>query len=72
MNPIIPLYVTLQTFIHGRVDQMKERMDDRGASAIEYGALLVVSAVVIGVLVGIANSEFKTAVTGKIKEIFSN
>ncbi|MGK5554980.1 Flp family type IVb pilin [Actinomadura kijaniata] len=71
MNPIIPLYVTLQTFVQDRVEQVKER-SDRGASAIEYGALLVVSAVVIGVLVSIANTEFKTAVTGKIKEVFSN
>lgn len=42
MNPMIPLFVTLQTFVQDRVEQLKER-HDRGASALEYGALIIVA-----------------------------
>ncbi|MEU5880324.1 hypothetical protein [Spirillospora sp. NPDC047279] len=54
MNPIIPLYVTLQTFVQDRVQRMKD--EDRGASAIEYAALILVAGVIIVALIAAVNN----------------
>jgi Flp pilus assembly pilin Flp len=64
MNPIIPLYVTITTFVQGRVEKFRE---DRGASAVEYGALIILAAAIIGALwasgvVTTLGSKTKTAV----------
>jgi Flp pilus assembly pilin Flp len=64
MNPIIPLYVTLQTFVHDRVERFKDK-DDRGASAVEYAALIVLAAAIIGALYA---SGVVTTASTKVKE----
>ncbi|MFC0037858.1 hypothetical protein [Actinomadura rayongensis] len=53
---LIPLYVTLHTFVLDRVERLAEnagrarRNGDRGASLIEYAALLVLVAAIVGAL----------------------
>lgn len=69
-NTLIPLYVTLQTFVQGRVEKLQER--DRGASALEYGALILVGAAIIAVLWTAFNSNVKTQVSDAIKNMFTS
>ncbi|MBW8484957.1 hypothetical protein, partial [Actinomadura parmotrematis] len=49
MNPLLPVLVSLETFLRDRIEARAER-DDRGASAFEYAALIVVAAAIIGFL----------------------
>ncbi|MBO2463762.1 Flp family type IVb pilin [Actinomadura violacea] len=69
MNPIIPLYVTLQTFVQDRVENLQARRE-RGATGIEYAALILVSAAIIGVLIAVVNSTLKTQFTGALNKLF--
>ncbi|WP_018655762.1 Flp family type IVb pilin [Actinomadura flavalba] len=69
MNPMIPLYVTLQTFVHGRVEAIKERQE-RGASAIEYAALILVAGVIIVALIAAAKDTVVPRVEAAIKKMF--
>ncbi|SPT50411.1 hypothetical protein [Actinomadura madurae] len=70
MNPMIPLFVTLQTFVQDRVEQLKER-HDRGASALEYGALIIVAALIVGILYTAINTTVRTKITEAITSLFS-
>ncbi|MEU4827529.1 DUF4244 domain-containing protein [Actinomadura sp. NPDC023710] len=80
MNQIIPLYVTAQTFVQDRADGVQERAAgvirelrerrDRGATGIEYAALILVAAAVIGVLIAVVNSTLKTQFTNAINNLF--
>ena len=49
MNRLIPLYATVMTFVQNRVERAKNA-EDRGASLIEYGALLALIAAIIAAL----------------------
>lgn len=70
MNSLIPLYVTLSTFVSNRVERVKCR-EDRGASMIEYGALLIlVSAIIAALLASNIDDTIKTKVTELVNEIF--
>ncbi|MGH3387947.1 MAG: hypothetical protein ACRDOO_03630 [Actinomadura sp.] len=67
---MIPLYVTLSTFVSNRVERVKSR-EDRGASMIEYGALLIlVSAIIAALLASNIDDTIKTKVTELVNEIF--
>lgn len=71
MNSLIPLYVTLSTFVSNRVERVKSRHEDRGASMIEYGALLIlVSAIIAALLASNIDDTIKTKVTELVNEIF--
>ncbi|MEV5568474.1 hypothetical protein AB0L06_00370 [Spirillospora sp. NPDC052269] len=69
-NTLIPLFVTLQTFIQGRVEKAQDR--ERGASALEYGALILVGAAIIAVLWTAFNSNVKTQVSDAVKNMFTS
>ncbi|MEV4253563.1 hypothetical protein AB0J52_10380 [Spirillospora sp. NPDC049652] len=69
-NTLIPLYVTLQTFVQGRVEKLQER--ERGASALEYGALILVGAAVIAVLWAAFNANVKDQVSNAVKNMFTD
>jgi len=51
MNPVTALFVTLSTFVQKRVEEAKD--SDRGASLIEYGALLALVAAIVAALVAL-------------------
>ncbi|GAA0569817.1 DUF4244 domain-containing protein [Actinomadura livida] len=70
MNSLIPLYVTLQTFVQDRAERLKER-SDRGVSALEYGALIVVAALVVGILYSLINGSVRTSVSNAITKLFN-
>ncbi|XRQ11804.1 hypothetical protein ACN3XK_13215 [Actinomadura welshii] len=70
MNSLIPLYITLQGFVQDRVERLRER-DDRGVSALEYGALIIVAALVVGILYGLINDTVKDKVSTAITDLFS-
>jgi Flp pilus assembly pilin Flp len=69
MRAIVPLIATLQTFVQGRIEQLKEDRD-RGASAIEYAGLILIAGVIIVFLVGYATDTIVPTITGKLGEIF--
>ena len=52
MNAMIPLYVTLSTFVQDKAARVQKRYvgDDRGASIIEYVALLFVVALIVAAI----------------------
>lgn len=52
MNRMIPLYVTLSTFVQGKAERVRNRYtgEDRGASIIEYVALLFVVALIVAAI----------------------
>lgn len=69
MRPILPLVVTLQSFVEGRLEQFKENRD-RGASAIEYAGLILIAGVIIVFLVGYATKTIVPTITNKLGAIF--
>jgi Flp pilus assembly pilin Flp len=71
MNPLIPLYVTLSTFVQNRVERLSQLREDKGASLIEYAALLILVAAIVTALyaAGIIN-QLTTAVTNALSQIF--
>lgn len=70
MNGLIPLYVTLSTFMHDRVERLKSR-EDRGAQGIEYAALIVLAAAIIGILWGAGVFEkVSSGVTTAVTKLF--
>ncbi|MFC5745648.1 hypothetical protein [Actinomadura rugatobispora] len=71
MNPIIPLYVTLQTFVVDRVERLR-RSSDRGAEAIEYAALIIIAAAVIGfVYAAISGINIQQKVADALNSVFN-
>jgi hypothetical protein len=52
MNRMIPLYVTLSTFVQDQAERVQKRYvgKDRGASIIEYVALLFVVALIVAAI----------------------
>lgn len=65
MNSLIPLYVTTSNFVAGRVERLKSR-EDRGASMIEYGALLILISAIIAALIA---SDIDGIIGKKVKEL---
>ncbi|MFA1545099.1 hypothetical protein [Actinomadura chokoriensis] len=69
MNPTY-FYVTLQTFVMDRVDKIREDRE-RGASLIEYAALLVlVGAIVAALYAAGIIKKLDSAVSGALTKIF--
>lgn len=71
MNPIIPLVVTMQTFMYGRFERLKER-SDRGAGMVEYGALIILVAAILAVLLkdNAIGKAVKDGITNAMKQVF--
>lgn len=65
MNSLIPLYVTTSNFVADRVERFKSR-EDRGASMIEYGALLILISAIIAALIA---SDIDGIIGKKVKEL---
>lgn len=70
MRPILPLVVTLQTFVQGRIERLKENRD-RGASAIEYAGLILIAGVIIVFLVTFAKNTIVPKITTALNNIFN-
>ncbi|GAA0964228.1 hypothetical protein [Actinocorallia libanotica] len=70
MNPLIPLFVTLQTFAYDRLERFQER-EDRGAGVVEYAALLVLAGALVAALfsAGLVQ-KLTTAVTTAVGQLF--
>ncbi|HEV7935643.1 MAG TPA: hypothetical protein VGP70_25420 [Actinomadura sp.] len=71
MNPIIRTYMTVHSFVHNRVERFKDP-DDRGASAVEYAALIILAAALIGALYasGVVSTA-STKVSSAVNAIFN-
>jgi Flp pilus assembly pilin Flp len=72
MNPFTTLCVTLTNFAQDSVERVAKRRDDKGASLIEYAALLILVAAIVTALyaAGII-SQLTTAVSNALSQIFS-
>lgn len=71
MNPLIPLYVTLQTFVQDRVERLREH-SDRGVSALEYAGLAIIVGAVFTGIVGMGiPGQVKSLMGSAITSIFS-
>ncbi len=57
---MLKLWITLSTLIGTRVDSMRE---DRGATAVEYGLMVALIAVVIITAVGLLGTNLNTKFT---------
>jgi cbb3-type cytochrome oxidase subunit 1 len=65
MKAILPAYVAATNFIADRKSQLKQR-DDRGAEFVEWGAMLLVIAAIVAVLVG--STDIQDAIETGIKD----
>jgi Flp pilus assembly pilin Flp len=66
MNPMISLYVISSNFVADRRERMKSQYGDRGASMIEYGALLILISAIIAALIA---SDIDGIIGKKVKEL---
>jgi Flp pilus assembly pilin Flp len=65
MNLLIPTYVVMTNFVAGRVEAVKTRHKDQGASMIEYGALLLLVAAIVAAVMA---TNIDTTISQKVKE----
>ena len=66
---MLAFLVAAQTFVADRADQMKSKMNDRGATAVEYGLLIaLVAALIIGA-VFLFGGNLRDLFTGVAEEI---
>jgi Flp pilus assembly pilin Flp len=75
MNPMIPLFVTLSTFVGDKAKRIQKRYtgDDRGASLIEYIALLFIVALIVAAVHGSGIDQIiKTNAVEAVNKVFSN
>jgi Flp pilus assembly pilin Flp len=73
MNRMIPLYVTLSSFVQHKAARVQKRYigDDRGASIIEYVALLFVVALIVAAIHAAKIDEtVKNKTTDALNKIF--
>jgi len=73
MNALIPAYVYSTNFIINRVDDaknLKQRMDDRGAGFVEYAALVVLAALVLGVIGAFLPDAIKKGISDTLTSIW--
>ncbi|GAA2723385.1 hypothetical protein [Actinocorallia aurantiaca] len=71
MNPLIPLYVTLRTFVQDRVERL-QNPEDRGAGVVEYAALLVLAgALIVALLDTDIIDTLKEKVEDALDDVFS-
>ncbi|ASU85026.1 hypothetical protein CDO52_21490 [Nocardiopsis gilva YIM 90087] len=46
-NPLLPVIVRTQIFVAMRREQLRNRLTDRGAGLVEYGALIVLAIAIL-------------------------
>lgn len=68
-HAVLALQLTLQAFVQDRLEHLEEKRD-RGVSAMEYGALILVAAAVIGILMTAIDGPVKTGVNNAITKLF--
>jgi Flp pilus assembly pilin Flp len=69
MNLLIPTYVVVTNFVADRVEAVKTRHKERGASMIEYGALLILIAAIVGAVMAL---NIHQTVGKKVQEAITN
>lgn len=70
MNSLIPLYVTMRSFVEDRVERFR-RPEDRGAGVVEYAAMLVLAgALVVALMETNIDTELKEAVQEALGDLF--
>jgi Flp pilus assembly pilin Flp len=75
MNPMIPLFVTLSTFVGGKANRIQRRYigDDRGASIVEYIALLFIVALIVAAVHGSGiDQTIKAKAVSAVNKVFSS
>ena len=71
MTPLISFYTKSSNFVYDRVRRLQDP-DERGASLLEYGALIVlVAAIAAAVFATNIGQTIATNITNKVNEIFS-
>lgn len=69
MKVILPAYVATTNYVADRKRQLIER-SDRGVELVEWGAMLVLIAAIVGFL--LSSSQVKETVGKKVKEAVEN
>lgn len=75
MNALIPFYVTLSTFVRDKAERVQKRYvgQDRGASIIEYVALLFVIALIVAAIhAAKIDTKVKEKATEALNKIFKD
>lgn len=75
MNRMIPLFVTLSTFVGDSARRIQKRYtgDDRGASIVEYIALLFIVALIVAAVYGSGiDQTIKSKAIDAVNKVFSN
>ncbi|MGH3373290.1 MAG: hypothetical protein ACRDP6_00985 [Actinoallomurus sp.] len=75
MNPMIPLFVTLSTFVGDKAKRIQKRYvgDDRGASIVEYIALLFIVALIVAAVYGSGiDQTIKAKAVSAVNKVFSS
>ncbi len=75
MNPMIPLFVTLSTFVGDQAKRIQKRYtgDDRGASIVEYIALLFIVALIVAAVHGSGiDQTIKSKAVAAVNKVFSS
>jgi Flp pilus assembly pilin Flp len=75
MNRMIPFFVTLSTFVEGSAKRIQKRYvgDDRGASIVEYIALLFIVALIVAAVHGSGiDQTIKSKAVAAVNKVFSS
>jgi hypothetical protein len=75
MNRMIPLFVTLSTFVGDNAKRIQKRYtgDDRGASIVEYIALLFIVALIVAAVYGSGiDQTIKAKAVSAVNKVFSS
>lgn len=75
MNRVIPLFVTLSTFVGDSAKRIQKRYvgDDRGASIVEYIALLFIVALIVAAVYGSGiDQTIKAKAVSAVNKVFSS
>lgn len=72
MKALVPLFITLQTFVADRVERLQADKD-KGAGVVEYAALLFLVGTLVAALYasGLA-TKFDNAVKQAVEHLFNN
>jgi Flp pilus assembly pilin Flp len=75
MNPLIPLFVTISTFVGDSAKRVQKRYigDDRGASMVEYIALIfIVALIVAAVKASGIDQTIESKAVAAVNKVFSS
>lgn len=75
MNPMVPLFVTLSTLVEDKTKRIRKRYigDDRGASIVEYIALLFIVALIVAAVHGSGiDKTIQSKAVAAVNKVFSS